>query len=111
MIEPKYFWLNIALLSLGTLSIRGSLIALSSRIKISERTKELFTFIPAAILPEFIAPAVYFHQGYVEWLAGKERLFILLLAIVVAYFIRNTLVVVAFGLIALYALTNFYSQM
>ncbi|MGZ5278497.1 MAG: AzlD domain-containing protein, partial [Pseudobdellovibrionaceae bacterium] len=75
MIEASYFWMNVAFLALGTIGIRVSLIAASAKIKISDRTKEIFSYIPAAILPAFIAPAVFFHEGHVTWLAGKERLF------------------------------------
>jgi len=85
MISADYFWTNILILALGTITIRGSLIALSSRVKISDRVKELFSFIPASILPGFVAPAVFFHQGQVNAVAGKERLLILILATAVCY--------------------------
>ena len=108
MIEPNYFWLNIFAIAAGTIMIRGSLIALSNKIRISDRTKEIFSFIPAAILPAFIAPAVYFHVGTVDWLQYKERLFVLILATGVCYLVRNTLVTIVFGLAALYLLTNWH---
>ncbi len=107
MIQPNYFWINIFAIAVGTLLIRGSLVALSSKIIINDRTKEVFSFIPAAILPAFIAPAVFFHSGKVDWLFGKERLAILILATGVCYFVRNTLATIVFGLAALYFLTNF----
>ncbi len=105
MIETGYFWFNILLLALGTIAIRFSLIAMSSRVRISERVKELFSFIPAAILPAFVAPAVFFHQGQVQTLWGKERLAILIFATAIAYFSRSTLATIAFGLVALYLVT------
>lgn len=102
MIPLKYFWLNILFLSLGTLAIRASIIAVSSRVYISARVRTLFSFIPAAVLPAFVAPAVFFHQGEVAWLLNKERLFILAFATAVCYFTRSTLATIAFGLIALF---------
>jgi len=102
VIETQYFWLNVFFLSLGTIAIRGSIIAISHRAVISDRIKELFSFIPAAILPAFVAPAVFFHEGHVQWALGKERLLILILAVVVCYWLRSTLVTVCFGLIALW---------
>lgn len=105
MIETSYFWTNIAFLAAGTIAIRLSLIAASSKIKISDRTKEIFSFIPAAILPAFIAPAVYFHQGHVDWMAGKERLVVMVFATAVSYYTRSTLATIAFGLGSLYLLT------
>ncbi len=107
MIPQGYYWLNIALLAVGTIVIRGSIIALSARVKISDRLKELFTFIPAAILPAFIAPAVFFHQGEVSWMMGKERVVVLILAAILCWVTRSTLATVGFGLLALYLFTNF----
>lgn len=105
--SQSYFWLNILAIAVGTLMIRGSLIALSQKVRINERTKEIFSFIPAAILPAFIGPAVFFHQGQVSWLYEKERLVVLALATVVCYFFRNTLITVVFGLATLYLITTF----
>lgn len=107
MIEANYFWTNILALAAGTIVIRGSLIALANQIRISDRAKELFSYIPAAILPAFVAPAVFFHQGQVSWLFEKERLAILILATVFCYFVRNTFFTITFGLAALFFLTSF----
>lgn len=107
MIPQGYYWLNIVLLAIGTIAIRGSIIAISARAKISDRLKELFTFIPAAILPAFIAPAVFFHQGQVAWLLSKERVVVLILAAILCWITRSTLATVGFGLLALYLFTNF----
>jgi branched-subunit amino acid transport protein len=102
MIEANYFWSNTILLAIGTLLIRSSVIAISSRVRISSRTKEIFSFIPAAVLPALAVPMVFYHEGTQRWLLGKERFAILLLAIVVAYFSKRMTVTLIFGLVALY---------
>jgi branched-subunit amino acid transport protein len=107
MIESSYFWWSIFFLSIGTLGIRGSIIAASEKIEISARHREIFTFIPAAIIPAIVVPMVFFHQGQVPWLLGKERLFTLVLATVVCFYSRNMLVTVGFGLAALYFVCRF----
>lgn len=106
MINESYFFLNVVALTVGTIMIRGSFIALSGKMKISTKVKDLFSYIPAAILPALIVPATFFHQGTVEWLSGKERFLILLAASIACYFIRSTLFVISFGLILLYVVTN-----
>ncbi len=106
MIESKYFWTITALLSIGTITIRFLFIALSAKIKISIRTQEIFSFIPAAILPALIAPMAFYHSGQVAWLLGKERFFILALATIVCYFTKNMLATIGFGLACLYVITN-----
>ena len=108
MIENQYFWNNICLLAIGTFAIRGSIIALSSKIQISARTKELFSYIPAAILPAFAVPAAFFHTGRIDPLLGKERFAVLVLATVICYFTRSTLATIGLGLIALFILTSIF---
>ena len=102
MIPQGYYWVNVVLLAVGTLVIRGSIITLSAKVKISDRLKELFTFIPA-----FVAPAVFFHKGSVEWMMGKERAAVLVLATILCAVTRSTLATIAFGLVALFLFTNF----
>lgn len=106
MIESGYFWQNTLILAAGTLLIRASIIFLSARVKISDRIKELFSYIPAAILPAFVAPAVFLHEGHVAWAYGKERLVILVLAVLVCMYTKSTLATIAFGLTALYLVSQ-----
>lgn len=107
MIDSSYFLANVALLTVGTIIIRGSFISLSGKMKNTEKLRELFSYIPAAIFPAIIVPATFFHHGKVEWLMQKERFVILLASVVVSYFIRNTLFIVVFGLSLLYIVTTF----
>lgn len=102
MIEERYFWLTIVCLAAGTFAIRGSIIAVSHRVTITPKIRELFSFIPAAILPAIAAPMVFFHKGEVAWLEGKERAVVLLLAAAVCVYSRSMVLTVAFGLVALY---------
>lgn len=107
MIEISSFWTVVVGLMIGTFSIRYSLIAISSRVKISDRIRELFSYIPAAILPAFITPSAFFHEGTSAWLMGRERLFILILATFVCLWTRSTLITICFGLMGLYFITQF----
>ena len=106
MINPEYFWRIIFLLGIGTFTIRFSIIALSSKVKISDRVKEVFSFIPAAVLPALIAPLVFYHKGSVELIFGKERFIILILATIVCYYSRSMMLTIVFGLFALFGVTN-----
>lgn len=107
MIDANYFLFITFFMAVGTILIRGSFIALASKMTVSPKVKELFTFIPAAILPALIVPANYFHQGAVAWIGGKERFVILLAASIVCYFVRNTLFIICLGLTLLYCVTHF----
>ncbi len=107
MIDSAFFWQNTLLLALGTFTIRSFIIFISARIKISERFKEILSFIPSAILPAMIAPMVFFHNGENTFLGGHERLFVIILATVVCYYFKNMLVTIIFGLSLLFLL-NYY---
>jgi branched-subunit amino acid transport protein len=102
MINENYFVICVIGLAVGTISIRGSFIALSGKMKISDKVRDLFTYIPAAILPGLIIPATFFHQGRIEILLGKERFIILMISALFAYFVRNTLAIICLGLTLLY---------
>ncbi|HXH74560.1 MAG TPA: AzlD domain-containing protein [Bacteriovoracaceae bacterium] len=102
MINNDYFLINVMALTIGTIFIRGFFIALSGKMTISTKVKELFTFIPAAIFPALIVPATFFHQGSVSWLFQHERFLILIASGIFCYFVRNTFAVISFGLALLY---------
>jgi branched-subunit amino acid transport protein len=106
MIKADYFLLITVLLAFGTVFIRASFIAVASKVRISPKVRELFTFIPAAILPAIVVPANYFHHGMVDWIDGKERFVILLATSIVCYFVRNTLFIICLGLSLLYLVTR-----
>lgn len=88
----------------GTFLIRSSVIYMSGRITISDRLKEIFTFIPCAILPALVAPMVFFSKGEVQTLMYKERVVALLVAVFIAYKSKNILVTIIVGLAVLYCL-------
>ena len=102
MIEANYFWRNILFLAIGTMFIRGTFIAMSSRMKISDRWRQIFSFIPAAILPAFVAPAVFYNEGHQAWLLGKERFCVLVISTAVCFYSKSTLITILFGLGLLY---------
>jgi branched-subunit amino acid transport protein len=107
MIAGPYFLTNVALLAVGTFAIRVFFIALSGRMRISPKTKELFTYIPAAIFPALVVPATFFHQGQVAALAGKERFLVLIASGIFCYFVRNTFAVIVFGLAVLFVISSY----
>lgn len=98
MIPDNYFLTVVVLLAVGTLSIRGAFIAFASKMNLSPKVRELFTYIPAAIFPAIVVPATFFYQGQVDWLGGKERFLIIIAAGIACYFIRSTFFVIVFGL-------------
>ena len=56
------------------------------------------------LLPGLIAALVFFHQGSVAWVYGKERFLDLLGTTASSFFLRSTLATIMFGLVALFLL-------
>ena len=100
------FFIVILSLGIATFFLRFSFIAFSSKLKISPRVKEILTFIPVAILPALLAPMVFFHQGEVDILMGKERTLVIILASFVCYFSKSMLMTILFGIFGLYLVTQ-----
>lgn len=107
MIESTFFWVILFFMIVGTICIRGSVIAMSSKLTINDRLRELFSYFPAAIFPAFILPSAFYHQGQSELFAGKERLVILIFALAISLWMRSTTVTIVTGLVALYFLAQF----
>lgn len=107
MIDSIYFWSILFFMIIGTICIRGSIIAMSSKFKINDRVRELFSYFPAAIFPAFIVPNAFYHQGQSQMFAGKERLVILALAAFISLWSRSTIATIASGLVALYFLAQY----
>ena len=108
MIDSWYFIKIIVGLSIGTFAIRSSAIFLSDKLIISDRVREIFSFIPAAILPGLIAPLVFYHKGNIEIIFGKERFFITLLAATFCYKSKSMLLTILLGLVVLYSTRLLY---
>ncbi|WP_127716275.1 AzlD domain-containing protein [Halobacteriovorax sp. HLS] len=110
MIRSVDFWIVVGFLSVGTLIIRSSVILLSNKFTFSDRAKEIFSFIPAAVIPAIIMPMVFFHKGEVDVLLGKERMLVLTFSAIICYLTKSMLITILFGLICLYLTLVFNSS-
>lgn len=99
-----YFWQVVVPIGIGTFLIRCSFIFLGNRVQIPPVVRELFTYIPAAVLPALAIPMVFFHQGVVASIQGRERLMAFIIATIICLFSRNVLVTIISGLCILYSL-------
>lgn len=104
--DKSYFWTVILCLGVATLTIRSSFFFLYSKISIPEKLKKSFTYIPAAVLPALVTPAVFSHQGSIALLGGHERVLALCLAALICYFTKNVFITVASGLGLLFLITQ-----
>ena len=94
-------WLVMLFGGLITFGIRFSLIYLFGRIQIPETMRRALHYVPPAVLSALIFPELFLRNGVLAIAADNHRLLAGLVAVLVAWFSRNTLITILAGMIAL----------
>jgi branched-subunit amino acid transport protein len=97
-------WLVMLLGGLITFAVRFSLIYLFGTLKVPETMQKALRYVPPAVLSAIIFPELFTHQGVFDASLDNTRLLAGLLAILVAWVTRNTLITIIVGMIALFVL-------
>jgi len=102
-------WLVMLLGGLITFGMRFSLIYLlaEGKFEIPETMRKALHYVPPAVLSAIIFPELFLHDGTMNISLENTRLLAGLIAIVVAWFSRNTLITIIVGMIALFLLQIF----
>ena len=87
-----------------TFAMRFSFIYLLGRAELPETLRRMLRFVPAAVLSALIAPELLLHAGSVDLSLGNTRLIAGLLAVLVAWWTKNTLITILVGMALLVAL-------
>ena len=101
-------WLVILLGGLVTFLIRFSLIYLFGRFKIPETMRQALRYVPPAVLSAIIFPELFFQDGALNLSFENTRLLAGLIAILIAWISKNTLITIVAGLMALFLLQLFF---
>ena len=97
-------WLVMLLGGLITFGMRFSLIYLFGRFEVPETMRKALHYVPSAVLSAIIFPELFLHNGAFNVSLENTRLLAGLIAIVVAWFSRNTLITIIVGMAALFLL-------
>jgi branched-subunit amino acid transport protein len=97
-------WLVMLLGGLITFGMRFSLIYLFGRFEIPETVRRALHYVPPAVLSAIIFPELFLPGGTLDLSLGNTRLLAGLIAILVAWFTRNTLITILVGMLALFLL-------
>jgi branched-subunit amino acid transport protein len=100
-------WLVMLLGGLITFGMRFSLIYLFGRFQVPETMRKALHYVPPAVLSAIIFPELFMYDGTLNLSPDNARLLAGLIAIVVAWFSKNTLVTIIAGMIALFLLQLF----
>lgn len=94
-------WLVMLLGGLITFGIRFSLIYLFGRFEVPETMRRALHYVPPAVLSAIILPELLLRDGNLDLTFTNIRLLAGIIAIVTAWFTRNTLITILVGMAAL----------
>ena len=100
-------WLVMLIGGLITFGMRFSLIYLFGKFKVPETMQKALHYVPPAVLSAIIFPELFLHGGTWNLALDNSRLLAGLIAIVVAWFSKNTLITIVAGMTALFVLQLF----
>lgn len=100
-------WPVMLLGGLITFLIRFSFIYLFGRIEFPEKIRNALHYVPPAVLSAIIFPELFLRDGALNLSMENTPLLAGLVAILVAWFSKNTLVTIIAGMLALFLLKLF----
>ncbi|MBK8783937.1 MAG: AzlD domain-containing protein [Anaerolineales bacterium] len=94
-------WLVMLIGGLITFGMRFSLIYLFGRFEIPETMRRALHYVPPAVLSAIIVPELLFRNNVLDLSLDNTRLLAGVIAILAAWFSKNTLVTILVGMAAL----------
>jgi branched-subunit amino acid transport protein len=100
-------WFSIIIAGILTYFMRMTMIALIDRKMLGDRIKAVLEYVPSAVFPAIIFPAIFINDygSFVEM--NDPKIFGAIVAIIVGYFSRNIIATILSGLISYWLLIFF----
>ena len=100
-------WLSIIIAGILTYFTRMTMIALVSRDMLGERFKAVLAYVPSAVFPAIIFPAIFINDygSFIEM--NDPNIFGAIVGIVVGYFSKNVIATILSGLISYWIILFF----
>ena len=100
-------WLSIIVAGILTYFTRMTMIALVSRDMLGDRIKAVLAYVPSAVFPAIIFPAIFINDYGVFIEMNDPKIFGAIVAIVVGYFSKNVIATILSGLISYWIILFF----
>ena len=93
-------WLSIIIAGILTYFTRMTMIALVDRDMLGEKIKAVLAYVPSAVFPAIIFPAIFINDygSYIQ--INDPKIFGAIVAIIVGYFSKNVIATIFSGLIS-----------
>jgi branched-subunit amino acid transport protein len=100
-------WLSIVVAGILTYFTRMTMIALVEREMLGDKIKVLLEYVPSAVFPAIIFPAIFINDygSFVEM--NDPKIFGAIVAVIVGYFSKNIIATIIAGLISYWFLIFF----
>tara|TARA_B100001250_G_scaffold340921_1_gene308732 strand:+ start:883 stop:1194 length:312 start_codon:yes stop_codon:yes gene_type:complete len=93
-------WLIIIISGLITYFLRFSMISLIKKDMLSEKTRILLSYVPSAVFPALIFPAVLLENSGSFVSYNDPKIIAILVAILVGYFSKKIIATIISGLVS-----------
>ena len=100
-------WLSVIIAGILTYFTRMTMIALVSRDMLGDRIKEVLSYVPSAVFPAIIFPAIFINDYGTFIEMNDPKIFGAIVAIVVGYFSKNVIATILSGLISYWIILFF----
>ena len=100
-------WLSIIIAGILTYFTRMTMIALVSRDMLGDRIKAGLAYLPSAVFPAIIFPAIFINDYGTFIEMNDPKIFGAIVAIVVGYFSKNVIATILSGLISYWIILFF----
>lgn len=97
-------WLVMVIGGLLTFGIRFSLIYLFGKVEIPDTMRRALHYVPPAVLSAIVFPELLIRNNVFDFSLTNVRLLAGIIAIITAWFSRNTLITILVGMAALFLL-------
>ena len=93
-------WLSIIIAGILTYLTRMTMIALVSREMLGDKIKAVLEYVPSAVFPAIIFPAIFINDfgSFVE--INDPKIFGAIVAVIVGYFSKNIISTILAGLLS-----------
>ncbi len=97
-------WYLMIIAGIITFLMRYSLIAIIKPETLSPITKKVLTYVPSAVFPAIIFPAVFLNKNQSLQFDTYE-VYAFFCALIIGYFTKNTILTIVTGLISYWVIT------
>ena len=100
-------WALIIYCGLITYLTRFSMIALIKKEMFNDRIREILSFVPSAIFPAIIFPAIFISDTGLLEIDGNPKVIAAIIAMIIGIFTRSIIATIFSGLISYWVLIFF----